>query len=116
MKWRESMDRGDIYLLSRVGGAETQRIDQSIMVVTPARFNKVTQMPVVLPIVKPDQAIRTAGFAVSLAGSGATSVGVVRCDQPRVIDMSQYVSHRVEKAPLAVVDEIMAKLNAIMVT
>ena len=111
------MDRGDIYLYSRPTnpGSETVSVT-AVMIVTPARFNKVTRLPVVLPIVSTETALRTAGFAVPLSGTGAVTAGVVRCDQPRTIDLSIYDSHRVERAPLTVVDEVMAKLHAIMTT
>jgi mRNA interferase ChpB len=106
------MDRGDIYLVDRPGEEGGSR--RPVLVVTPVRFNKVTRMPVVLPITRSGSAKRTAGFAVVLDGTGASTSGVIRCDQPRAIDFTQGDPQRVERAPLSVMDEVAAKLSAIL--
>ncbi|MFY7961270.1 MAG: type II toxin-antitoxin system PemK/MazF family toxin [Elsteraceae bacterium] len=109
------MDRGDIYLVSRPNDANQEGGALCpVLIVTPARFNRVTRTPVVLPIASPESAVRTAGFAVMLEGTGAVTPGVVRCDQPRAIDFSMGEPQKVERAPLAVMDEVMAKLVAIL--
>jgi mRNA interferase ChpB len=109
------MDRGDIYLVSRPDDASHNGGPfRPVLVVTPARFNRVTRTPVVLPIASPESAVRTAGFAVLLDGSGAVTPGVIRCDQPRAIDFTLGEPQRVERVPLAVMDEVMAKLVAIL--
>lgn len=58
-----------------------------MLIVTPAAFNRVTRLPVVVPVTSGGNFARTAGFAVSLDGVGIRTTGVVRCDQPRTIDM-----------------------------
>lgn len=109
------MDRGDIYLVSRPTDAGQEGgAPRPVLVVTPARFNRVTRTPVVLPIASLESAARTAGFAVMLEGTGAVTPGVIRCDQPRAIDFSVGEPQRIERAPLAVMDEVMAKLVAIL--
>ncbi len=46
-------------------------------------LNRVTRLPVVVPVTSGGNFARTAGFAVSLDGVGIRTTGVVRCDQPR---------------------------------
>ncbi|MEZ5906563.1 MAG: type II toxin-antitoxin system PemK/MazF family toxin [Geminicoccaceae bacterium] len=58
-----------------------------MLVVSPAAFNRVTRVPVVLPITSGGSFARGAGFAVSLSGAGTQTTGVVRCDQPRALDL-----------------------------
>jgi mRNA interferase ChpB len=109
------MDKGDIYLVSRPTDADQEGgVPRPVLVVTPARFNRATRTPVVLPIASSESAARTAGFAVTLEGTGAVTPGVIRCDQPRAIDFSVGEPQRIERAPLAVMDEVMAKLVAIL--
>jgi mRNA-degrading endonuclease toxin of MazEF toxin-antitoxin module len=81
-----------------------------VLVVSPAAFNKLTRTPVVLPITSGGNFARTAGFAVSLAGTTMRTTGVIRCDQPRVLDIAARHGRRVESVPETVMDEVLAKL------
>ncbi|ENJ1227170.1 type II toxin-antitoxin system PemK/MazF family toxin, partial [Salmonella enterica subsp. enterica serovar Infantis] len=56
----------------------------------------------------------TAGFTVSLDGAGTKTTGVIRCDQPRTIDMGARNGKRLERIPEAVVNEVLARLEAIL--
>jgi mRNA-degrading endonuclease toxin of MazEF toxin-antitoxin module len=56
---------------------------------------------------------RTAGFAVSLTGAGTKTTGVVRCDQPRALDLGARAGKKLESVPDAVIDEVLAKLAPI---
>ena len=80
------MERGDVYLvlLDPTVGHEQQG-KRPVLVVSPGKFNRLTRMPVVLPITTGGDFARTAGFAVSLMGAGTRTTGVVRCDQPRAL-------------------------------
>ena len=69
--------------------------------------------PVVLPITSGGNFARTAGFAVSLTDAGIRTTGVVRCDQPRALDMGSRNGRRLESVPAAVMDEVLAKLTPI---
>jgi mRNA-degrading endonuclease toxin of MazEF toxin-antitoxin module len=105
------MERGDIYLVTldpREG--HEQRGRRPVLVVTTGRFNKFTNVPVVLPITTGGNFARTAGFAVSLTGAGTQTTGVVRCDQPRALDLKARKGKRLERVPEAIVDEVLAKL------
>lgn len=87
-----------------------QRGHRPVLVVSPAAFNKITTLPIVLPITNGGNFARTAGFAVALAGSGTKTTGVVRCDQPRALDIAIRKGRKVETAPQHIVDDVLAKL------
>jgi mRNA interferase ChpB len=109
------MERGDIYLVSLdpTSGHE-QRGTRPVLVVSPSAFNRLTKTPVVLPITQGGSFARTAGFAVSLTGAGTDTAGIVRCDQPRAIDLGSRKARKLESVPAAIVDEVLAKLATIL--
>ncbi len=57
---------------------------------------------------------RTAGFAVSLDGVGIRTTGVVRCDQPRTIDMKARGGKRLERVPETIMNEVLGRLSTIL--
>jgi mRNA-degrading endonuclease toxin of MazEF toxin-antitoxin module len=81
-----------------------------VLVVSPAAFNRLTRTPVVLPITSGGNFARTAGFAVPLVGVGTQTIGVVRCDQPRPLDLAARQARRLERVPTLIMDEVLAKL------
>jgi mRNA-degrading endonuclease toxin of MazEF toxin-antitoxin module len=105
------VERGDIYLVSLdpTAGHEQQGT-RPVLVVSPAAFNRLTKTPVVLPITTGGSFARTAGFAVPLAGAGTKTTGVIRCDQPRALDLGARNARRLESVPAAILDEVLAKL------
>jgi mRNA-degrading endonuclease toxin of MazEF toxin-antitoxin module len=109
------MERGDIYIvdLDPTAGHE-QRGRRPVLIVSPSAFNRVTRVPVVLPITSGGAFARTAGFAVSLTGAGTQTTGVIRCDQPRALDLAARGGRKLENTPAAIVDEVLAKLAAIL--
>lgn len=108
------MERGDIYVVSLdpTEGHE-QKGRRPVLVVSPAAFNRVTGVPVILPITTGGAFARTAGFAVSLVGAGTETAGVVRCDQPRALDLRARRGKRIERVPEHIVDEVLAKVSPI---
>ena len=80
---------------------------------SPDAFNKVTKVPVVLPITSGGSFARTAGFAVPLAGAGTRTTGVVRCDQPRALDLRARGGKKLESVPGSIMDEVLARLAPI---
>src|SRR5215471_16178940 len=80
------MERGDIYLVSLdpTAGHEQQG-RRPVLVISPGKFNRLTSVPIVLPITSGGGFARTTGFAMSLMGAGTQTIGVVRCDQPHVL-------------------------------
>jgi len=105
------MERGDIYLVSLdpTSGHEQQGT-RPVLVVSPTAFNRLTKTPVVLPIASGGNFARTAGFAVPLVGAGTQTTGVVRCDQPRALDLGARRARRLERVPPGIMDEVLAKL------
>jgi mRNA-degrading endonuclease toxin of MazEF toxin-antitoxin module len=105
------MERGDIYLVSLdpTRGHEQQG-RRPVLVVSPDAFNRLTKVPIVLPITSGGNFARTAGFAVSLTSAGTRTTGVIRCDQPRAIDLGARGGRRLESVPAAIMDEVLAKL------
>ena len=108
------MERGDIYLVSLdpTSGHEQQGT-RPVLVVSPTAFNRLTRTPVVLPITSGGNFARTAGFAVSLMGSGTQTTGVVRCDQPRALDVASRQGRKLESVSQSVLDEVLAKIAPI---
>ena len=103
------MRRGDIYLVSLdpTEGRE-QRGSRPVLVVSPAEFNEATQLPVVCPITSGGDFARRIGFAVPVLGIKTT--GVVRCDQPRVLDLGARNARKVDTLPASIMEEVLAKL------
>jgi mRNA-degrading endonuclease toxin of MazEF toxin-antitoxin module len=97
------MKRGEIWLVSR----------RPVLIVSPEAFNRITKVPVVLPITSGGNFARTAGFAVRLEGAGTKTTGVVRCDQPRALDLGARRGKKLERVPDAIMDEVLAKLAPI---
>jgi mRNA-degrading endonuclease toxin of MazEF toxin-antitoxin module len=108
------MKRGDIWL---VGLDPTQGHEQKgrrpVLVVSPEAFNRITKVPVVLPITSGGNFARTAGFAVRLDGAGTKTTGVVRCDQPRALDLGARRGKKLESVPDAIMDEVLARVAPI---
>src|SRR6202163_4555637 len=105
------MKRGEIWLvgLDPAQGHE-QKGRRPVLIVSPEAFNRVTKVPVVLPITSGGSFARTAGFAVPLTGAGTKTTGVVRCDQPRALDLTARSGRKLESVPDALVYEVLAKL------
>ena len=108
------MERGDIYRVSLdpSSGNEQQGM-RPVLIVSATAFNRMTKTPVVLPITTGGNFARTAGFAVQLMGAGTKTTGVVRCDQPRTLDLASRNARKVEKVPPEIMDEVLAKLITI---
>lgn len=109
------MERGDVYLVSLdpTSGHE-QRGTRPVLIVSPGAFNRLTKTPVVLPITTGGNFARTAGFAVSLMGAGTETAGVVRCDQPRALDIGARRGRKLESVPASVMDDVLAKLAVLL--
>jgi len=108
------MERGDIYMVSLdpTAGHEQQG-QRPVLVVSPGAFNSLTKVPIVLPITSGGNFARTAGFAVSLVDAGIQTTGIVRCDQPRALDLAARSARKVESVPEWIMDEVLARLTPI---
>ena len=109
------MRRGEIWMvgLDPAEGHE-QKGRRPVLVISPDAFNQVTKVPVVLPITSGGNFARTAGFAVSLTGAGTKTTGVVRCDQPRALDLAARKGRKLENVPDGVMNEVLAKVATIL--
>ena len=103
------MKRGDIYAVSLnpTEGREQQG-HRPVLVVSASAFNSATGLPVVLPITNGGGFAHKLGFAVEI--SGVATTGIVRCDQPRVLDLAARGGRKVDTLPAALMDEVLAKL------
>ncbi len=97
------MKRGEIWLVGL----------DPVLIVSPEAFNKVTRVPLVLPITSRRNFARTAGFATALSGAGTKTTGVVRCDQPRALDLAARRGRKLESVPAAIMEEVLAKMATI---
>ena len=103
------MKRGDIYMVSLnpTQGREQQG-HRPVLIVSSTQFNAATKLPVVLPITNGGDFVRRIGFAVEITGIKTT--GLVRCDQPRVLDLAERHGRKVDTLPSALLNDVLAKL------
>lgn len=106
------MRRGDIYLvaLDPAAGRE-QRGFRPVLIVSPLAFNAATNLPVILPITNGGDFAKRLGFAVPI--SGIETTGIVRCDQPRVLDLQARNARKIDTLPPPLMDEVLAKVAPI---
>lgn len=88
-----------------------QRGHRPVVIVSPEAFNRATKLPVFVPVTNGGDVARRPGFAVALEGTRTT--GIVRCDQPRVLDLLARNGRCVETLPPAILDEVMARVVTI---
>nr|VFK20141.1 MAG: mRNA interferase MazF [Candidatus Kentron sp. LPFa] len=105
------MERGDIYLVSLdpTSGHE-QRGMRPVLIVSPSAFNHLTKTPIVVPITTGGNFARMAGFAVPLAKAGTKTTGIVRCDQPRALDIGSRHARRLESVPASIMEKVLARI------
>jgi mRNA-degrading endonuclease toxin of MazEF toxin-antitoxin module len=108
------MKRGEIWLVSLdpTSGHE-QKGRRPVLIVSPEAFNRITKLPVIVPITSGGNFARTAGFAIPLAGAGTKTTGVIRCDQPRTLDLAARGARKLESVPDVVMDEVLARVSPI---
>jgi mRNA-degrading endonuclease toxin of MazEF toxin-antitoxin module len=108
------MKRGEIWLVSLdpASGHEQKRW-RPVLIVSPDAFNRVTKVPVVLPITSGGKFARMAGFAVSLTGAGTKTTGIIRCDQPRALDLGARGGKKMESIPDTIMNEVLARTSPI---
>ena len=90
-----------------------QKGRRPVLIVSPEAFNRITKLPVILPITSGGNFARSAGFAVPLANTGTKTTGVVRCDQPRALDFAARGGKKLESVPDALMDEVLARISPI---
>ena len=107
--------QGDIWLVTLdPGEGHEQQGRRPVLVVSADAFNRLTRVPIVVPITRGGRFARAAGFAVPLAGT--RTEGVVRCDQPRALDLEARAGQRLERVPAPVLAEVLARLLPVFET
>ena len=88
-----------------------QQDHRPILIVSPTAFNHATKLPIILPLTNGGDFARRCGFVVEIKGIKTT--GLVRCDQPRVLDITERGGHKVEDVPTVVIEDVVVKLATI---
>jgi mRNA interferase ChpB len=111
---RGAFNRGDVVRLNLnpTAGREQQGDFRPALVLTPAAFNQ-TGLAVIAPITQGGDFARYAGFAVQLTGCGSDTQGVILTNQLRTVDLEARGAKRVENLPRAVVDDALARVQAL---
>lgn len=106
------MRRGDIYLVSLdpTKGHEQQG-SRPVLIVSPQAFNQATGLPVICPITSGGDFARRTGFAVPITGIATT--GVIRCDQPRSLDLGARNGRKIDTLPADIMEDVLARLAPI---
>ncbi|MBX3073433.1 type II toxin-antitoxin system PemK/MazF family toxin [Candidatus Obscuribacterales bacterium] len=106
------MNRGDIYLVDlNPSHGHEQQGRRPVLIISPDSFNNATGVPVILPITHGGAFAERIGFAVEI--TGITTTGIVRCDQPRAIDIAARNGRHIDTLPQAILDDVMAKVITI---
>ncbi|MCG1040864.1 MULTISPECIES: type II toxin-antitoxin system ChpB family toxin [Burkholderiaceae] len=112
---RVKFERGDIVgvSLNPTVGREQQGDFRLALVLSPAAFNALG-VALVAPITQGGELARFAGFAVPLCGSGAETQGVALVNMARMLDLEARGARKVERAPVEVVEDALARFQAII--
>jgi mRNA interferase ChpB len=104
--------RGDILVvdLNPIAGHE-QSGRRPVIVVSPAAFNALG-LALVAPITSGGAFARHRGFAVDIVG--AKTSGVILCNQLRTLDLAARKARLVERAPAAVVEDMIARVRTLV--
>lgn len=108
------MKRGEIWMVAldpTLGHEQQGR--RPVLIVSPEPFNRFTKVPVVVPITRGGNFARAVGFAVPLDGTGTKTTGIVRCDQPRALDLRARGGKKLESVPAVIVNEVLARIAPI---
>lgn len=73
----------------------------------------MSSLPIIVPITSGGDFARAAGMSVSLTGLGMLTSGIVRCDQPRVVDLAARKGRRIEALPEPVLNEVLARVSVL---
>lgn len=109
-------ERGDIvHMQFDPASGQEMKGDHFGLVVSSRQFNS-RGMAVVCPISQGiAESARTFGTIVTLMGSGTDTQGSVHCHQMKSLDWRVRKAKLKERAPSVVIDEVMARIQAILV-
>jgi mRNA-degrading endonuclease toxin of MazEF toxin-antitoxin module len=108
------IERGDIYYadFEQTLGRE-QRGRRPVFVITKAAFNALSP-PIVAPVTSGGAYARRRGFVVSVTPHLTKVTGLVLCNQLRTVDLDERGGRFIERAPLALIDEVLARIAALI--
>ena len=111
----KAFERGDIVrvCLNPVAGRELQGDLRPALVLTPKAFNRLGLIWIA-PITQGGDYSRYAGFAVTLMGTGAKTQGGALVNMVRSVDLAAREAKFVERVPDVVLEDAMARLQAIL--
>ena len=90
-----------------------QQGHRPVLIVSSSKLNAKARLPVIVPITSGGNFARALGLSVSLSGAGTRTTGIIRCDQPRAVDLLARGGRKVESLPSAVLEEVLNKLHTI---
>jgi mRNA interferase ChpB len=107
-------ERGDVVrvCLNPTAGRETEGDFRPALVLSTAEMNQLGTA-IIAPITQGGDFSRYAGFAVSLTGTGLDTQGVALVNMIRSVDLAARGAKKIERAPQAVIDDALARLQAI---
>lgn len=107
-------ERGDVVrvCLNPTAGRETQGDFRPALVLSTAEMNNLGTA-IIAPITQGGDFSRYAGFAVSLTNTGMDTQGVVLVNMIRSVDLAARGAKKLERAPQVVIDDALARLQAI---
>ena len=108
------MKRGEIYLVSlNPTDGHEQQGTRPVLVLSPDIFNRTTNTQVIVPITTRGAFARKYGYAVPLTGAGLKTMGVIRCDQVRTVDLVARGARLLEYAPAEILTEVLARVEGL---
>ncbi|CEN55975.1 type II toxin-antitoxin system ChpB family toxin [Candidatus Methylopumilus turicensis] len=107
-------ERGDVVrvCLNPTAGRETQGDFRPALVLSSAEVNDLGTA-FIAPITQGGDFARFAGFAVSLTATGMETQGVVLVNMLRAVDLVARGAKKIEVAPAYVVEDALARLQAV---
>ncbi|PHM74761.1 type II toxin-antitoxin system ChpB family toxin [Xenorhabdus kozodoii] len=112
---RPIFQKGDIVSVTfnPVVGREQQGVNRPALVLSTRTFNQLG-MVMVAPITQGGNFARSAGFTVTLSGTGTITQGVVLINQIRMLDLTSRHAEFIERVPEDITEEALAILQAII--
>jgi len=106
--------QGDIVRIELDPTAGTEiRGTRPVLVLSNAEFNR-SERALIAPITQGGNIQRIEGWAVMLMGAGTATQGVVVVSHCRVIDLAARGVKLIEAVPPAIIEEVLAKLQAMV--
>jgi mRNA interferase ChpB len=114
MRARAACRQGDIFTISLdpTIGTEIRGI-RPVLILSNTEFNR-NGRALVAPITQGGNWERVAGWAVPLMGSGSATQGVAVANQCRVLDLAARNAQFVERVSPEVIEDALAKLQAMI--